>query len=529
MIGFAHRSGESCNDRVLYVDALHADTWSFEIESRRGQKIMSTLEQLQRTFRFADAADIVIISLFLYAFFMWFKSTASRQILIGIGVLAAVYLLARAFDLYMTAAMFQAGLAFAALAAIVVFQEDLRRSFARVASLGKLPRVRTHTTDAGLDVLIEIVFELAKKKIGALLAVRGKEPLDRHVRGGVATDARISKALLDSIFDPHSMGHDGAVIIDHDRIAQFAARLPLSDNSREIGSKGTRHSAALGLSELSDALVVVVSEERGEVSVAERGKLERVGTPVELKKQLDRFTRRVRPRNATDFRRLLLIENSGLKVTAVLVACIAWFLVSFEAESIQKTFVVPVEYRNLPDTMDIDETAPTEARLTLTGFERAFNLLAPSTLKVSLDLSKVEEGPQQIAIDESHVKLPSNLALFRSAPRIVSFGVHTWVRARVSVEPRTEGRLPRELRQREIKVIPDAVQVLIWRSFKSSTTKIYTEPIELSRINESSEFKTKLVVPEYIRIETDQPTEVKVKLGIITENTEGGAVPPGGP
>ena len=109
--------------------------------------------------------------------------------------------------------------------------------------------------------------------------------------------------------------------------------------------------------------------------------------------------------------------------------------------------------------MDIDDAAPTEARITLTGFERAFNLLAPSTLRVSLDLSQVAEGSQQIAIDETHVRLPSNLSLFRSAPRIVSFGVHTWVRARAAVEPRTEGRLPRELRQAELKVTPDAVSV----------------------------------------------------------------------
>jgi len=490
--------------------------------------MISTLEQLQRTFRLADAADIALVSLFLYTFFMWFKSTASRQILVGIGVLTIVYLLARAFDLYMTAAIFQAGLAFAAVAAIVVFQEDLRRSFARLASLGKLPRARTDTTDADLDVLVEIVFELAKKRIGALLALRGTEPLDRHLRGGVTTDARISKALLDSIFDPHSMGHDGAIIIDQDRVSQFAARLPLSDNSAQIGSRGTRHSAALGLTELSDAMVVAVSEERGEVSVAERGKLETVSTPVELKKRLERFTLRVRPRKTADFRRRLLVENSGLKVTAVLVACIAWFLVSFEAETIQKTFVVPVEYRNLPETMDIDDAAPTEARITLTGFERAFNLLAPSTLKVSLDLSKVEEGAQQIVIDESHVKLPSNLALFRSAPRIVSFGVHTWVRARVAVEARTEGRLPRDLRQREIKVIPDAIPVLIWRSFKSPTTKIYTEPIDLSRLTAASEFKAKLVVPQHMRLESDQPAEVKVKLEIISEDTKGGPVPPGG-
>jgi len=482
---------------------------------------MSTLEQLHRTFRFADAADIAIVSLFLYAFFMWVRSTTSRQILIGIGVLAAVYLVARVFDLYMTAAIFQAGLAFAAVVAIVVFQEDLRRSFARLALLGKLPRVRTAATDADSDVLIEIVFELAKKRIGALLVVRGTEPLDRHVRGGVATDARISKAMLDSIFDPHSMGHDGAVIIDQDRISQFAVRLPLSENSTEIGSRGTRHSAALGLSELSDAMVVVVSEERGEVSVAERGALEKVETPVELKRRLDRFMYRVRPRTSTGFRRRLLVENSGLKLASVLVACVAWFLISFEAESIQKTFVVPVEYRNLPDTMDIDDAAPTEARVTLTGLERAFNLLAPSTLKVSLDLSKVEEGPQQIAIDESYVKLPSNLSLFRSAPRIISFGVHTWVKARVAVEPQTEGRLPRELRQREIKVIPDAVQVLIWRSFTSSTAKIYTEPIDLSRVTATSEFKAKLAVPQHMRLETGQPAEVRVKLDVVIDTTNG--------
>ena len=489
---------------------------------------MSALEQLQRTFRLADAADIVLVSLFLYTFFMWFKATASRQILVGIGVLTIVYLLARAFDLYMTAAIFQAGLAFAAIAAIVVFQEDLRRSFARLASLGKLPRTRTHAADVDLDVLVEIAYELAKKKIGALLAIRGTEPLDRHLRGGVVTDARISKALLDSIFDPHSLGHDGAVIIDQDRIAQFAAHLPLSDNSTQLGSRGTRHSAALGLTELSDTMVVVVSEERGEVSVAERGKLETLATPVELKKRLERFTHPLRPRKAVDFRHRLLVENSGFKAVALLVACVAWFLVSFEAETVQKTFVVPVEYRNLPDTMDIDDTAPTEARITLAGFERAFNLLAPSTLKVSLDLNNVEEGPQQIVIDESHVKLPSNLALFRSAPRIVEFGIHAWVRARVGIEPRTEGRLPRELRQAEIKVAPDTVQVLIWRSFKSSATKIYTEPIDLSRLSAASELKAKLVVPQQMRLDSDEPTEVKVKLDILSENAEGGVAPPGG-
>ncbi len=491
--------------------------------------MISILEQLQRSFRFADAADIVLVSLFLYMFFLWFKSTASRQILVGIGILAIVYVLARTFDLYMTAAMFQAVLAFAVIAAIVVFQQDLRRSFARLASLGNLRRSRTHTVDENLDILVEIAFDLAKKKVGALLAIRGTEALDHHVRGSVAVDARISKALLDSIFDPHSMGHDGAVIIDQDRISQFAAHLPLSENSREIGSRGTRHSAAVGLSEVCDAMVVVVSEERGEVSIAEGGKLRKVNSPVELKKRLDRFAAQTHPREAADGRRLLLVQNFGLKLVAALVACVAWFLTSFDAETVQKTFVVPIEYRSLSDTMDIDDSAPTEARLTLTGYERAFNLLAPSTLKVSLDLSNVAEGPQQIAIDESYVKLPSNLALFRSVPRVVSIGVHTWVKGRLSVIARTDGRLPRELRNREVVVTPGEVEVFIWRSMKAPTMKVYTETIDLSGMTDATELKAKLVLPEYMRLESGQPSDVSVRLDVTADKTDAVSAPrPGG-
>ncbi|MGD2110471.1 MAG: diadenylate cyclase [Phycisphaerae bacterium] len=487
----------------------------------------SLIDHVQQSFRLADAADIVLVSLLLYAFFLWFKSTASRQILVGMGVLAIVFVLARTFDLYMTAAIFQAVLAFAVIAVIVVFQQDLRRSFARLATVGNLRRTRPETVDEDRDVLVEIAFDLAKKRVGALLAIRGTESLEQHVRGSVPVDARISKALLDSIFDPHSMGHDGAVIIDRDRIAQFAAHLPLSENSREIGSRGTRHAAAVGLSELCDALVLVVSEERGEVSIAEGGRLKRVDTPVELKKHLDRFAERARPGDKTGGRRLP-IANLRLKLAAVLVACVAWFSISYNAETVQQTFLVQIEYRNLPETLDIDDSAPIEARLTLAGYERAFNLLAPSTLKVSLDLSEVTEGPQQIAIDESHVKLPSNLTLFRSVPRVVSFHIHTWVRARLAVTGSTEGRLPRDLRQRELRVTPEEVQVLIWRSFRSATTRLYTEPIDLSRLTDGSEFKAKLVVPEYVRLETGQPFEVSVKLEDGAANPEPVAPQPSG-
>ena len=109
-------------------------------------------------------------------------------------------------------------------------------------------------------------------------------------------------------------------------------------------------------------------------------------------------------------------------------------VISFEAETVQKTFVVPIEYRKLPENMVIEDVAPTEARVTLSGYERAFNLMVPSALKVSIDLSNVEEGQQQIVIEESHIKLPQNLTVFRALPRVLSFRIHRWVTSTVDVE-----------------------------------------------------------------------------------------------
>ncbi|MHC5108742.1 MAG: diadenylate cyclase [Planctomycetota bacterium] len=482
------------------------------ISSATARVMASWVDSLQQSFRLADAADILIVAVFLYTFCLWFKSTASRQILIGIGLLGVVYAAARAFDLYMTSAIFQACLAVAAIALIVVFQEDLRRTFARLASLWSLPRAGSQIDESDLDTLVEIAFELADKKIGALLAIQGTESLERHVRGGVAVDARIRKALLDSIFDPHSLGHDGAVIIDRDRISEFGVRLPLSENSKELGSRGTRHCAGLGLSELTDSLIVIVSEERGHVSVAERGKIHRVETAVELKKQLDEFTQRTSPSRSTELRKSLISQNLGLKIIALLVASLAWLLTGYETETVQKTFVVPIEYRNLPEAMDLHDDAPIEARVTLTGFERAFNLLAPSALTISLDLADIKEGRHQIAIDESFINLPSNLTLFRSSPRILTLGVETWTASRLPVEYRNVGRLPRELREREIVVVPKQVHVQIWRSRKATVTSLYTEPFDVGRLAESSSLKVKLDLPKYMRLETGRATDVEVIL-----------------
>jgi YbbR domain-containing protein len=206
-----------------------------------------------------------------------------------------------------------------------------------------------------------------------------------------------------------------------------------------------------------------------------------------------------------------------LKLASLVLACLAWFFISFEAETVQKTFVVPVEYGKLPDNMDVEDTAPTEVRITLSGYERAFNLLVPSSLKVSLDLSEVGEGQQQIVIEQSHMKLPQDLVLFRVLPRVLQFKVYRWVSSSMIVEARTQGRLPDRTKLQSITITPPTVQALIWQSERPRVTKLYTEPIDLSRITTSVEVKTKLILPQNVRFEAGKVPEAQVRIEVVSQ------------
>ena len=249
-----------------------------------GETLLSLIEDLRRNVRVVDGVDILLMSIMVYSVLLWFRATASRRVLVGFSLLLGVYFAARAFGMQLTSMVFHAWFAVLVIIIVVVFQEDLRRMFERVADWSPLlRRAREHSAlPIDGDQLVKTVFSLAASKIGALIVIKGHEPLRRHLNGGVALDGRLSAPLLTSIFDPSSPGHDGAVIVKDDRVSAFAAHLPISSNQREIAGRGTRHAAALGLSEACDALVIAVSEERGEVSVAEGGGSSRESDPAPI-------------------------------------------------------------------------------------------------------------------------------------------------------------------------------------------------------------------------------------------------------
>jgi hypothetical protein len=273
-----------------------------------------------------------------------------------------------------------------------------------------------------IDVIVEAVSTLAENKIGALVVFEGREPWDRHTRGGIPLNGQISLPLLCSIFHPESPGHDGAVVVSRDRIKAFAVHLPLSANFTEIGQAGTRHTAALGLAERSDALIIVVSEERGTISVAEAGKLEQSASSDDLKRRLARYYQRQLAAPGVVKRRNWL-QNLPLRLVALALASLLWLSVAYRVETIQRTFTVPIEYRNLPSDLTLDDPHPTEAQVTLSGAERVFDF-DPQTMMVSVDMKTTRPGWQEFVLTHDSIEKPIGLTVQEIEPRVIRLRVH---------------------------------------------------------------------------------------------------------
>jgi len=476
---------------------------------------MGSLEELYRSFRIADAFDIAFVALFIYAALTWFKETTSRYVFIGVGLLTVVYFVARAFNMYMTVFLFQAVFAVLLVALIVVFQEDLRRAFERLAAFGTLrDRLQPAPEFTEIDVLVETAFELAAKKVGALVVLKGEEPLDRHIDGGISIDAHVSRPLLDSIFDPHSMGHDGAVIVDRQRLQLFAAHLPLSKNLKELGTRGTRHSAAIGISEACDALAIVVSEERGQVSIAERGRLKTMAAESDLKDRLLRFHTRHFPKQDRTLWTMLVRENAPLKVASLLIACVAWTFIVFEADTAQQSFNVPIEYRNRPEDLVLDESTPVEARITLRGYQSAFNLLDPDEMKFSIDLNGFDEGQHRVELDDPQLGATGTLEIDRISPRSVNVVLHRPRVVELTVQPTTTGSVPSPAELASIKASPSKIRATLLNSNARDVQTIYTEPISLQQIDKTTTVKAKLMLPDHVQLPRGTPPTVDVRLEI---------------
>ena len=226
-----------------------------------------------------DLAEILLVAFLLYRLLLVIQKTRAMQILLGLLLLGFTYGVARLLDLILVRTLLETVFQYGAIAALVVFQPELRSALAR---LGQSRMIRAFQRLEGsrvTDELVEAAERLSRNKTGAIIVVEQEVGLDEYAQTGSAVDARVSSEMLTTIFTPYSPLHDGAVLISGDVIKTAGAILPLTQSPVADRSLGTRHRAALGLSEETDAVVIVVSEETAQISVAMGGRLERGGAP----------------------------------------------------------------------------------------------------------------------------------------------------------------------------------------------------------------------------------------------------------
>jgi diadenylate cyclase len=237
-----------------------------------------------------DLLDIAIVSFIFYEFLKLIRGTRAVQMAAGSLLIVGLFYLSRLVPLQTVNWMIRNMLVYVAFAAIVIFQSDIRRA---LAHFGQAPFFRYfNRQEAANETIEELVVAatmLSSQRTGAIIAIEREIGLRNYIESGIPIDATLTYDLLVTIFQTASPLHDGAVIVQEDRIAAAACFLPLTVNPRVSRDLGTRHRAAIGLTEENDAVAIVVSEERGQIALAMNGRIERAISPDELRERLGTF------------------------------------------------------------------------------------------------------------------------------------------------------------------------------------------------------------------------------------------------
>src|SRR6266852_8244185 len=233
-----------------------------------------------------SALDILIIAILVYYLLKLLRGTRALQTLVAIGLLILFYRGARWARLEMVEWLLTTMLPYIAIALIILFQPEIRRALSRFGRNVSLMKFASHNPKAMHDDIVMAAEYFSQNRIGALMVVERQAGLRTYIESGIPLDAKLSYDLLVAIFRPGSPLHDGAVIVEGSRVAAAGCFLPLTVNPRLSRELGTRHRAALGLTEESDAAAIVISEETGNISIALNAEIERGLTPDDLRARL---------------------------------------------------------------------------------------------------------------------------------------------------------------------------------------------------------------------------------------------------
>lgn len=365
-----------------------------------------------------DLVDILFLTIVAYQLYVWFRESRALRVIIGLVVLGGIYSIAKLWGLFLTTWVFQILWQVLLILLLILFQTEIRQVLEKVSPMRYLRSRRRVFQKTFAKELSQTLFEMAADRTGALIVLARNDNPAEFVRSGQTIMALPESALIKSIFNRYAPAHDGAIVIAQDRITQMGCILPLSEDENLPEKYGTRHRAALGLSEVTDAICLVVSEERSEVATVVEGKIVTWQDPKALAGNLSEIIAgpEIRVPTLKGFLKGIFVENWRTKLSALALVTIAWLILASQQEA-ELIITTPVQHTNVPSHLMLGQGSTPTVDLTLSGRRNTIRTLMDQDVQVSFDLSAITLGRHLIKVSTKNIVLPFGVKIDRVAPQ----------------------------------------------------------------------------------------------------------------
>ncbi|MFC1863891.1 diadenylate cyclase [Thermodesulfobacteriota bacterium] len=373
--------------------------------------------------RLQDVLDILFLTVVAYYLYNWFRGTKAFKALIGLLVLGMVFTIARTWGLFLTTWVFQILWQVLVILLIILFQSEIRQVLERVNPLKTLGFNKLAIPGKWIADFAEGIFSMADQKIGALVILERIDRIEEWITGGQQLNSKPSKEILLSIFQKRSPLHDGAMVIRNGRVIFVSGYLPLSSSERFPRDWGTRHRAAAGITEKCDAWVVLVSEETGEVLLVRDGGIINVENKERLSRLVFEAITPLSPPKTSWTKRFksLATNRWPVKVGSLILVSLLWLLFAGQ-QDFQVNFHVPLELKNMPMELKLENPMEPEVKITVRGLRKEASTLNERNVHAQIDLSLAQPGKKILPVTRDQILLPNDrIQVVRIEPSQIEF------------------------------------------------------------------------------------------------------------
>ncbi|HUV12109.1 MAG TPA: diadenylate cyclase [Acidobacteriota bacterium] len=480
-------------------------------------------------FTWQDVADVLVVSVIIHRLFLLLRGTTALQVMFGLLFLWLAEAIAEAAGLLLTSWLLRGIGAVAVLAVVVVFRNELRELFLKSNPIRFFLGRSSRMLEEDLGAVVESAFQLARSRTGAVIVLQNRDQLGAHLREGFDLDGRVDPRIIECIFNKESPVHDGAIITAKNRITRVGTFLPLTQKEGLSQHYGTRHRAALGLSEVSDAIVLVVSEERGDVSLVHSSEIEQFTNPAQLRNRLEGLMQRGKSKTDLSITRSRLAYAGGLLLTFLLVAGV-WGMYTGRQLSLI-TVAASLDFRNLPEQLELKTVSPEKIEAQISGRQRIVNTLRAEEVRAFVDLTEMRSGTHEIVLNRQNIEVPLGLEIVRLTPSTIRLELEERIEKAVAVRPRIVGVPPLGFQIEKMSVTPESVTLRGPESILAKVGSLYTEQVDLSQLEPARGTQTveaPLVLSSpSLRLIAGQPSVFQVRIDFGSQRTPVEQLPEG--